>query len=108
MVVSRPFFAYMLQCADGSYYVGHTDDLEKRLAEHDEGGKCAYTEARRPVQLCWSQEFASREEALAAELQIKPWSRAKKQALVSGDLVALRRAAKKKGWAAYSQRKQQP
>ena len=39
MVVSRPFFTYMLQCADGFYYVGHTDDLEKRLAEHEEGGK---------------------------------------------------------------------
>ena len=105
--VSRPFFAYMLRCADGSYYVGHTEDLEKRLAEHAGGGKCAYTESRRPVQLCWSQEFASRSEALAAELQIKPWSRAKKQALVSGDPVALRRAAKKKDWAAYRQRKRQ-
>jgi hypothetical protein len=64
MVLSRPFFTYMLQCADGSYYVGHTDDLEKRLAEHEEGRKCAYTETRRPVQLRWSQEFASRAEAL--------------------------------------------
>ena len=44
----------------------------------------------------------------AAELQIKPWSRTKKQALVNGDLVALRRAAKKKDWAVYRQRKQQP
>jgi len=108
MVLSRPFFTYMLQCADGSYYVGHTDDLEKRLAEHEEGGKCTYNETRRPVQLRWSQEFASRAEALAAELQIKTWSRAKKRALVSGDLVALRRVAKKKDWAAYRQRKQHP
>ena len=61
--MSQPFFAYMRQCADGSYYVGHTDDWEKRLAPHEEGGNCAYTETRRPVQLCWSQAFASREEA---------------------------------------------
>ena len=98
----------MLQCADGSYYLGHTDDLQKRLAEHEEGGKCAYSETRRPVQLPWSQEFASRAEALAAELQIKRWSRAKKRALVRGDLAALHGAAKKKDWAAYRQRKQQP
>jgi predicted GIY-YIG superfamily endonuclease len=106
--MSRPFFAYMLQCADRSYYIGHTDDLENRLAEHQDGGKCAYTETRRPVQLCWSQEFATREEALAAELQVKRWSRAKKQALVSGDFVELRRAAKKKDWAGYRERKRQP
>ena len=81
--MGRPFFAYMLQCADESYYVGHTDDLEKRLLEHNEGGKCTYTETLQPLQLVWSQEFATREEALAAELHIKRWSRAKKQALAS-------------------------
>jgi len=81
--------------------------LEKRLAEHEDGWKCAYTATRRPVQLCWSQEFATREEALAAELQIKRWSRAKKQALVSGDFAGLERAAKKKDWAAYRERRHQ-
>jgi predicted GIY-YIG superfamily endonuclease len=106
--MDRPFFAYILQCADGSYYVGHTDDLEKRLAEHREGGKCTYTETRRPVQLAWSQEFATRAEALAAELQIKNWNRAKKQALARGDFGELHRAAKKKAWAAYRQRRQLP
>jgi predicted GIY-YIG superfamily endonuclease len=105
--MGRPFFAYMLRCADGSYYVGHTDDLERRVLEHAEGGKCAYTESRRPVQLVWSQEFASREEAVAAEMQIKDWSRAKKQALISGDFAALSRAAKKKDWTSYRRRRQQ-
>jgi predicted GIY-YIG superfamily endonuclease len=57
--MGRPFFVYMLQCANKSYYVGHTDDLERRVLEHHEGGKCAYTETRRPVQLTWSQEFAT-------------------------------------------------
>jgi predicted GIY-YIG superfamily endonuclease len=104
--MGRPFFAYMLQCADKSYYVGHTDDLERRVLEHHEGGKCAYTETRRPVQLAWSQEFATREEALAAELRIKNWSRAKKQALARGDFDDLSQAAKKKDWAAYRQRRQ--
>jgi predicted GIY-YIG superfamily endonuclease len=102
----RPFFAYMLRCADQSYYVGHTDDLEKRVREHQEGGKCAYTERRLPVQLVWSQEFAARPEALAAELRIKNWNRAKKQALARGDFDELRSAAKKKDWVGYRQRRQ--
>jgi predicted GIY-YIG superfamily endonuclease len=104
--MGRPFFAYMLRCADDSYYVGHSDDLEKRVLEHSEGGKCSYTESRRPVQLIWSQEFSTREEALAAELQIKKWSRAKKRALASGDWKALSQAAKKGNWAGYRQRRQ--
>src|SRR2546425_70779 len=103
--MGRPFFAYMVQCADGSYYVGHTDDLEKRLREHSEGGKCTYTETRQPLQLVWSQEFATREEALAAEVQIKKWSRAKKQALARGYFGALSKAAKKRDWAAYRARR---
>jgi predicted GIY-YIG superfamily endonuclease len=105
--MGRPFYAYMLLCVDGSSYVGHTDELEKRFSEHQEGGRCAYTEARRPVQLVWSQEFSTREEALAAELRIKKWNRAKKQALASGDWDGLSKAAKKKDWAAYRQRRQQ-
>ena len=100
------FYTYMLQCADGSYYVGQTDDLEKRIFEHQEGGKCAYTEARRPVKLVWSQEFASRLEALTAESQIKKWSRAKKQALIRSDFAAVSQAAKKKDWEAYRERRQ--
>ena len=104
--MARPFFAYMLRCVDDSYYLGHTDDLEKRVLEHQQGGKCAYTETRLPVRLVWSQEFTTRAEALAAELRIKSWSRAKKHALASGDFDELRTAAKKKDWAGYRQRRQ--
>ncbi|MFI5395369.1 MAG: GIY-YIG nuclease family protein [Candidatus Binatia bacterium] len=106
--MGRPFFTYMLQCADESYYVGHTDDLVRRVAEHEHGGKCAYTETRRPVQILWSQEFATREEALAVEIQIKKWSRSKKHALANGSFEELRRAAKKRDWDAYRQRSQRP
>jgi tRNA/rRNA methyltransferase len=86
--------------------INRTDDLEQRILEHHEGGKCAYTETRRPLRLIWSQEFGTREEALAAELRIKNWSRAKKQALARGDFDDLSQAAKKKDWAAYRQRRQ--
>ena len=83
--VLKPFFVYLLRCADGSYYTGHTDDLELRLAQHASGVIRGYTHDRRPVELVWSQETATREEALSAESQIKGWSRAKKKALTVGD-----------------------
>jgi predicted GIY-YIG superfamily endonuclease len=80
----------MLQCRDGSYYVGQTDDLQKRLAEHESGILPGYTQSRRPVTLAWSQEFPTREEARQAELQVKRWNRAKKEALIAGrfDLIS--------------------
>lgn len=80
-----PFWTYMLKCSDGKYYTGHTDHLDRRIAEHQVGGHCDFTSRRQPVVLIWTQEFHSRDEALSAELNIKKWSRAKKEALASGD-----------------------
>ena len=79
------FFAYIVKCADGHYYTGHTDDLERRIAQHHAGGYCDFTSRRRPVTYIWSQAFATRIEGLEAERQIKAWSRAKKEALIRGD-----------------------
>jgi tRNA/rRNA methyltransferase len=89
------FHSYMLRCADGSYYVGHTDALEQRVAQHEHGEIPGYTASRRPLALVWQQEFSSRDEALAAEMQIKGWSRKKKEALIEGDWAAIQRAARK-------------
>src|SRR3954447_15630412 len=89
------FYVYMLKCADGSYYVGHTDNLEARLAAHNLGTFGGYTARHRPVSLVWTDTLESREEAFERERQIKGWSRAKKEALINGDwdrLVALSRA----------------
>ena len=83
------FWAYILKCADARYYTGHTDNIEIRIAQHQTGGYCDFTSRRRPVQLVWSQEFPTRIEALEAERRIKPWSRAKKEALIAGDWAAL-------------------
>ena len=88
------FYTYMLKCADGHYYVGHTDNLEARIAGHQSGIVGGYTKSRQPVELVWSQEFATRYKALAAERQIKGWSRAKKQALIAGDWDLISRLAK--------------
>ena len=56
----KPFFLYMLRCRDGSYYTGHTDDLEKRVQEHDNGTFEGYTSKRRPVQVVFVCEFGTR------------------------------------------------
>jgi predicted GIY-YIG superfamily endonuclease len=76
------FYVYILKCKDQSYYVGHADDLEKRLSEHTSGAMHCYTLNRRPIELVFTQEFSTREEAFAAERQLKGWSRAKKEALI--------------------------
>ena len=90
------FWAYMLHCRGGAFYTGHTDDLERRVAQHKSGTIPGFTTDKLPVELVWSQDFPTRHEALAAELQIKGWSRAKKLALIRGDWEAVSRHAKKK------------
>ena len=90
----KPFFVYMLRCGDGTYYVGHTDDLEMRVAQHRAGAGEGYTRQRLPVDLVWAQETASREEAIVAELRIKGWGRAKKEALVRGDWQKVKELAR--------------
>lgn len=87
------FFAYILRCADGTYYTGHSDDLERRIAQHQSGEIKGYTYDRRPVELIWSEAFETRAEAVACELQIKGWSRRKKEALAAGDWGALKKAS---------------
>jgi predicted GIY-YIG superfamily endonuclease len=89
-----PFWAYMLHCADRTFYVGHTDDLDARIGAHQSGLIPGYTSTRLPVVLVWSDEFPSRYEALAAELQLKGWSRAKKLALIRGDRKLVRALAR--------------
>ena len=80
-----PFHAYLLRCNDGSYYAGHTDDLDFRIAQHATGTIGGYTAKRLPVTLFWSDSFPTRDEAFQAERRIKGWSRAKKEALIAGD-----------------------
>jgi predicted GIY-YIG superfamily endonuclease len=92
--VPLTFWVYLLRCADGSYYAGHTDDLDKRIGEHATGVCGGYTSSRLPVELVFSQECPTRIEALNLERQIKGWSRAKKEALIRGDWAEISRLAK--------------
>ncbi len=105
--MAQPFFAFILRCSDGSYYVGHTDELTRHLGEHETGATCGYTAARRPVELVWFEEFPTRAEVKAAEVQIQKWSHRKKEALVGGRMEELR-AADRKDWASYRQRRARP
>jgi putative endonuclease len=90
-------FVYILLCSDDSYYVGVTNDLERRLMEHQEGEKGSlYTSKRLPVQLVYSEKVHGPLTAIKREKQLKTWSRAKKEALIAGREEELKRKAKKK------------
>ena len=96
------FFVYILRCADGSYYTGHTDNMEKRLSEHKTGMYSGYTKTRLPVDVVFLQQFTSRDEAFASERKIKRWTRKikrwtrkKKEALISKNWNKISELAKK-------------
>lgn len=90
------FYVYILKCSDQSYYVGHTDNIEKRLSEHCAGKCSGYTSTRLPIQLVFMQGCPSRYEALVAEHKIKKWSRKKKEALIAGNWDVVSKLPKKK------------
>jgi predicted GIY-YIG superfamily endonuclease len=91
----KPFYVYLLRCADGSYYCGQTDNLDARMQQHG-AGNIGYTSTRKPVALVWQGEFERRDEALAIERQIKGWTRAKKEALIAGNWDRISELAKSK------------
>ncbi|HEY0027675.1 MAG TPA: GIY-YIG nuclease family protein [Allosphingosinicella sp.] len=79
------FWVYILRCRDGTYYTGHTDDLEKRMWGHEQGKGSSWTRTRRPLELVWCEDAPTRYEALEFERRVKNWSKAKKEALMAGD-----------------------
>lgn len=78
-------YTYMLKCKDGSLYTGWTNNLEKRVADHNAGRGAKYTKTRRPVELVYYEEFVTREEAMKREYAIKQMKRADKLKL-SGEI----------------------
>lgn len=82
----KHYTVYILKCADDSYYVGVTNDIDARLEQHNEGYNVkAYTYRRRPVELMFEEHFQDINQAISFEKQIKGWRRAKKEALINGD-----------------------
>lgn len=90
------FYTYIVRCANGAYYTGHTDNLENRIAEHNTGTYKGYTSRYLPVELVYVEFFATRDEAFVAEHKIKGWTRGKKEALMASQWEELVNLAKKK------------
>ena len=84
-------YVYILRCCGGSLYVGHTDDVLAREKTHNEGRGARFTAARRPVVAVYAERYDSTIEAIARERQLKRWTHVKKEALIAGDKVLLKR-----------------
>ena len=94
-MLPMPYAIYILKCSDGTYYTGLTKDLDGRIHEHEMGANPAsYAFRRRPVKLVWSVITDSCQEAFQWEHQIKGWSRAKKEALIRGDIEGIHEIVK--------------
>ena len=89
-------YTYILECANGQYYVGSTNDLERRLQEHQEGLGGKFTKAHLPVKLVYTEQFQTVEQAFYRERQLHGWSHEKKEALINGDLEKLKRLSRAK------------
>ncbi len=88
-------YVYILECEDKSYYVGVTNNLERRLFEHNAGiDPNAYTWFRRPVNIIFHRKFRNPYEAIALEKKLKGWSREKKEAFIAGDWDRIKLLAK--------------
>ena len=92
-------WVYILECSDGTYYVGSTTDLERRVSQHQLGEGASYTRHRLPVRLLWSADFGRIDEAFAFEKRVQGWSRPKREALMDGRFTELRGLASR-SWAA--------
>jgi putative endonuclease len=88
--VEGRYYVYILQCSDGSYYIGYTENIEQRLLSHRKGRGARYTALRLPIVLVHSESYSSQSKARTREIQLKKWSHSKKLALIQTDLEALR------------------
>lgn len=87
---------YILRCTDGKFYVGSTEDLEDRLRRHLSGNGCDYTKHHKVEQLVYTEEYPTYKEAFKRERQLHGWSRAKKEALIVGDIELLKKLSSSK------------
>ena len=95
MSADHNYYVYILECHDGFYYTGVTNNLERRMWEHQTGyNKECYTYKRRPVELKYAEHFSDINTAIAWEKQLKGWSKKKKQALFNENWKEIQRLAK--------------
>lgn len=79
----KPYWVYIVHCADDTYYTGIAVDVEARIAQHNAGKGAKYTRSRRPVMCVYREECADKGDALRRELAIKALSRSEKEALIA-------------------------
>jgi predicted GIY-YIG superfamily endonuclease len=77
------FWVYILECRDGSYYTGYTNNLEKRVELHNTGKGAKYTASHRPVKLIWSKQYKYYRHAIQEEARIKTLRRTQKEKLIN-------------------------
>lgn len=92
----KRFFVYVLRCADGAYYVGSTRDIPSRIEAHNAGRGPRFTACRRPVAFVYSEAFDTMDQARNREVQVKKWSRAKKNALIAADTAKLHELSRRR------------
>jgi len=93
----KSYYVYILKCADKSFYTGITNDLERRISEHQSGlNLTCFTYTRRPIELVYKEVFTNPTIAIIFEKKIKKWSRAKKQALIEGRFADLPKLSRNK------------
>lgn len=80
--MSQTHYVYIIECKDGTWYTGYTNNVEKRLDMHNEGKGAKYTRGRGPVQLVWQEAFGSKTDALKQEYALKRLTRSKKEQYV--------------------------
>ena len=80
--MSKACYTYIVQCSDGSFYTGWTNNLVSRIETHNKGKGAKYTKARLPVELVFSKEFENKSEAMKFEYSIKQLSRVQKEKLI--------------------------
>lgn len=78
-------YTYIVECSDGTFYTGWTNDLDRRIAAHNSGKGAKYTKTRRPVTLVYYEMFEAKEEAMRREYEIKQYSRRQREKLIDGN-----------------------
>lgn len=84
LLMTMEHYAYMVRCADGSFYCGYTNNLDNRIKTHNLGKGAKYTRSRLPVELVYYEIFDSKEEAMSREWHLKRLTHAKKEKLLDG------------------------
>jgi len=82
------YYIYVLLCKDGSYYIGSTNDIQKRFLDHLSGQGARYTKSHKPEKIIYQEKFSTKSEALKREAELKKWTKARKKALIKGDFIS--------------------